>query len=584
MNTQKTIRVAEWFGGIGAATQALKHLLNTDQLEIVDYVELDKWAVRAYNAINGTNYVPKDINTINVDLYGEIDILIAGWPCQDLSVAGKNLGMIKGDRSNLIFTTINKINEMSIKPKYVLLENVKGLLSKKHENDLNTIKQMFDELGYQWEQVLLNSKYFGVPQSRERVFILLTRKDLLKVSLKHLESRNKVDKVLRDVLDFSLPTHTISLYDMFEYNKDNIVEEKGKLWWKLSDGSLREILKIKEENKTVNVPFTKNFTNNLMATLDGQMPTIMHGSARYVLVSNHIEFTNFITLPRASDGKVVNGYHNRVWSSEKYVGTSTDSATPQIYFKNQMNQYTGKTIKLDLDKLNNQNREEINKVAVLGEFVEKVFATSDFGNKDRLNGVNGVNGTLTSSESTRQQILFQEHSVNQIKNFTGADGQYQTFTHNNGTGNQIIYSDNVERERESSQEHQWQDHSFNQKKDFLGVSGISKTLRAGDCDSENKIIWQDISFNQDKSVFGIDGQSQTLVATSPDFKNKIAYPINKTIHYRKLSSLECWRLMGFKDEAHNNALSNGVSASQLAKQAGNSIVVNVLVEIFKEVV
>lgn len=539
------ILAIELFGGIGAATQALKRTFGKDKVKIVDYVELDKHAVRSYNAINGTTFVSTDINDIDMASYPEVDVVIAGWPCQDYSVAGKGLGL-EGTRSNLILLTIAKIKEMVNRPKHILLENVKGLLSKKHIDDLEYIKQLFDELGYNWDQAMLNSKYFGVPQSRERVFMLLTRKDLPMKTVKQLEERKTVDKVLRDILDFTEPTQTVSLTEMVAYNEKNIVLKDNKMWWRLSDGSLREILKIKEPNGTINVPHSKNFTNNVMGTPDGQMPTLMAGSTRYIIIPKYdygkgvkFEYSNYIYLPPSNPEKPLNNLEGRrLWKSDKFVGTIPAGQSPKVYFTNKMSQYYGKVIELDINKLNNQDRDKINKVATLGTLEgidsEQAFKTNDFGAKDRVYGIDGQHATATATDIARSKIAFK-------------------------------------------------DHSFNQKKHFLGVDGVAKTLRAGDCDAENKIAFEEIPFNQDKSVHGVNGQAPTLTTTGADFKAKIAYPNEMIIHYRKLSTLECWRLMGFGDDAHNQCKQVGVSNSQLAKQAGNSIVVNVLEAIFKEI-
>lgn len=82
------MKVLELFGGIGACTQAFKR--TNIPFEIVDYVEIDKYAVQSYNAINGTNFEPQDITKWDKDI--EVDFIMHGSPCQDFSIAGKNAG------------------------------------------------------------------------------------------------------------------------------------------------------------------------------------------------------------------------------------------------------------------------------------------------------------------------------------------------------------------------------------------------------------------------------------------------------------------------------------------------------------
>lgn len=209
------LKIVEWFGGIGASTKALEYL-NIPH-EIIDYIDIDKNSVKIFNLLNNTNYIPMDIESLNVSSYEEIDLLVAGWPCQDLSTAGKQLGLKEGKRSSLIYTTIDKIKQMKIKPKYILLENVKGLLSDKFKDDYDAIKESFVDLGYVWCSILLNAKYFDVPQSRERVYIILIRQDLPYINLANLLDKKEVRYTLKDFLDYNEPC--------FEDEKINITNK-----------------------------------------------------------------------------------------------------------------------------------------------------------------------------------------------------------------------------------------------------------------------------------------------------------------------------------------------------------------------
>ena len=160
------IRVLELFAGIGACSKALTNL--GIEHEIVDAVEIDKYAVKSFNAIHGTNFEPQDITKWDKDI--ECDLIMHGSPCQDFSAAGKQAGGDKGSgtRSSLMYETLRIVEKL--KPKYVIWENVKNLLSKKHRHNFDAYIQAMHDLGYYSYWQVLNAKDYGVPQNRERVF------------------------------------------------------------------------------------------------------------------------------------------------------------------------------------------------------------------------------------------------------------------------------------------------------------------------------------------------------------------------------------------------------------------------------
>lgn len=170
----KEIKVIELFGGIGALTQALKR--TGIPHKIVDYVEIDKYAVASYNAMNGTNYEPQDICTWDKDI--DVDLIMHGSPCQDFSLAGRQAGGDKdsGTRSSLMYETIRIVEKLS--PSYVIWENVKNLLSKTHIHNFNAYLETMEQLGYTNYYQVLNAKDYGIPQNRERVFTISIKKDI----------------------------------------------------------------------------------------------------------------------------------------------------------------------------------------------------------------------------------------------------------------------------------------------------------------------------------------------------------------------------------------------------------------------
>lgn len=171
---EEPVKVLELFGGIGACTQAFKRV--GIPFEVVDYVEIDKYACKSYNAMNGTDFKPQDICEWDKDI--KVDFIMHGSPCQDFSVAGKGLGGDEGSgtRSSLMYETIRIVEKL--KPKYVLWENVKNVTGKKHRHNFDKYLVSLQQLGYNNYWQIMNAKDYGIPQNRERVFVLSIRRDI----------------------------------------------------------------------------------------------------------------------------------------------------------------------------------------------------------------------------------------------------------------------------------------------------------------------------------------------------------------------------------------------------------------------
>ena len=162
------IRFFDMFAGIGGFRSGLTAV---GGFECVGHCEIDKYANQAYCAMYDTRgeYYCADAKTINPDEMPDHDLICAGFPCQSFSVAGKRLGF--ADTRGTLFFEVARIAEAK-RPAFLLLENVPGLLSHDGGRTLNTIFSALVELGYNLEWCVLNSKYFGVPQQRRRLFIV----------------------------------------------------------------------------------------------------------------------------------------------------------------------------------------------------------------------------------------------------------------------------------------------------------------------------------------------------------------------------------------------------------------------------
>ena len=229
------LKLLELFGGIGACSKAFERIgIN---YEIVDYVEIDKYAVKSFNAIHGTSFEPQDICEWDKDI--EVDLIMHGSPCQDFSLAGKQAGGDKdsGTRSSLMYETIRIVEEL--KPKYVVWENVKNLLSKKHKHNFDAYLETMESLGYVNCYQVLNAKDYGIPQNRERVFTISIRNDLNQTF--EFPQKQELKLKLKDMLEDDVDEKYYLSEKMinFFYKNEQVQKEKGNGFrFGVSDGNV----------------------------------------------------------------------------------------------------------------------------------------------------------------------------------------------------------------------------------------------------------------------------------------------------------------------------------------------------------
>lgn len=175
------MRVLSLFSGIGAFEKALANM--EIPFELVGFSEIDKYAVRSYCAIHGVSEEMNlgDITQIDEKkLPKDIDLVTYGFPCQDISVAGKQKGLLNTDgtqtRSGLFFEALRIIE--ATQPRVAIAENVKNLTGKKFKEQFLTVLESLERAGYNNYWKVLNAKDYGIPQNRERVFIISIRKDI----------------------------------------------------------------------------------------------------------------------------------------------------------------------------------------------------------------------------------------------------------------------------------------------------------------------------------------------------------------------------------------------------------------------
>lgn len=195
------LKLLSLFSGIGAFEKALENL--NIPYELIGFSEIDKFAIKSYCAIHNVSSELNlgDITKIQLNqLPKDIDLITHGSPCQDFSLAGKQAGgdMGTGTRSSLMWNTINIVTYT--KPKYVVWENVKNLLNKKHKHNFDSYITIMESLGYNSYYQVLNAKDYGIPQNRKRVYTISIRKNIDEKEFK-FPKKEPLKIVLKDLLE-----------------------------------------------------------------------------------------------------------------------------------------------------------------------------------------------------------------------------------------------------------------------------------------------------------------------------------------------------------------------------------------------
>ena len=237
------MKIIELFAGIGSQAMALRNI--GADYEIVGISEIDKFAFASYNAIHGETENLGDVTKIKE--LPECDLVTFSFPCQSLSISGKQEGIKKGTESGLLLEVKRLLENASKKgklPEWLLMENVKNLVSKKFMPQFQEWLDFLESIDYETKWEVLNAKDYGVPQNRERVFAVshlgknnfeFPKKIELKKSLKDLLEKDNIPEKYY-ISKASLKTLT-SMQDRNGYVREKafkgIVEEKDDLAYTL---------------------------------------------------------------------------------------------------------------------------------------------------------------------------------------------------------------------------------------------------------------------------------------------------------------------------------------------------------------
>lgn len=310
------MKVLELFAGIGACSKALERL--GIKVDYADVVEIDKYAIKSFNAIHDTNFEVQDITKYDKEI--DVDLIMHGSPCQDFSIAGRQKGGNQGSgtRSSLMYETIRIVEQ--IKPKYILWENVKNILSKKHKHNFDNYINMLDSLGYNSYYKILNAKDYGIPQNRERVFTVSIRKDIDKGNFifpEKQELKMRLKDILEEKVDkkYYLSDDVASKYVQSKKNNTNVI---GNLIMDKWQDSMKRIYDIEKYSPAINTMQGGNLEPKI----------ITHNIPQKVKVRKYDEKGITPTLIQQEEKMLINNNNTKKGYDEAVEGDSINLQYP----------------------------------------------------------------------------------------------------------------------------------------------------------------------------------------------------------------------------------------------------------------
>lgn len=259
----KKLKVLSLFTGIGSPEKGLENL-GVDY-ELVGFSEIDKNAIKAYCAIHGVDESLNvgDVTKLDETTLEDFDLMTYGFPCQSFSVAGKKLGFEDEEKGGLFFDSMRIAKEK--KPKFMIAENVKGLVIHDKGNTFKTVLSTLEDIGYNNYYKVCNSVDYGIPQARERVFIVSIRKDIDNGRFAFPQGSGLNGKTMADFVDLNNTNrHTkqsIKKYFDSKYHKD--YQSKNGIV-KVFDGCAQGY-------------FSSSFSQNRIYSVFGVCPTLTTG-------------------------------------------------------------------------------------------------------------------------------------------------------------------------------------------------------------------------------------------------------------------------------------------------------------------
>lgn len=513
-------KYVELFAGIGGFRQALDKIGG----ECVMASEIDKYASQAYSILYGDEHLYGDVTKIDENSVPEHDLLVFGFPCQAFSVAGKRLGF--EDTRGTLFFEAARIAKAK-KPKILLGENVKGLISHDKGKTLDTIIQTLADIGYTVDFNVLNSKYFGVPQNRERVFIVAIRDDLIKPQAWDVGKRT--DVVAKGKRRIS------ELEGIKTFNFDWPEQEEVTT-------RLRDIL---ESDVDERFYLSEDKTAKLVVQLESQNPSVTDEikcfNPRNVDTGEQTRMQDRVYDTDGTSVALTAGFSERMNVVEPqmlgHIDLKGHDAIKRVY--------STEGVSPTLTTMGGGHREP--KIAEEQPRLNIVGHSGSGGQKGHIYATDGLMSCLTATDYKQPKQIVDEVSP-------------------------VLTPDRLEKRQNGRRFKDDGEESFTlTAQDRHGIAIREATQKGYAVACEGDAV--NIQFPGSTTRRGRVGKqiAQTLEASGVN-----QGVVTTRYRIRKLTPLECFRLQGFPDSEFEKLAANGMSNSQLYKMAGNAVTVNVI--------
>lgn len=537
---QKPLRLIELFAGIGSQTQALTNIGVPHT--VVGISEIDKYAITSYEAMHGKVHNFGDIRTIHA--LPAADLWTYSFPCQDISVAGRGAGIKEGTRSGLLFEVERLLSRActdNVLPKYLLLENVKNLVSKKFKADFDRWLDFLTSLGYTNYWKVLNAKDYGIPQNRERVFCV---------------------SILGEHEPYNFPEKQelkLRLRDMI----DETVDEK----YYLKESTIRSIITSSFNSRRDSIKQTDEVANTLMARdykgpqcvqvgeVVGEKWDKMHDISRRVYGTDGVSPTVHCQQGGNTELKIAENFV--IGGLQAHQVPRTDGVSPAL--TEAMGKGGGQTPII---------------VAMRGRNPENPSdRTAGAPTEQRLEvNSQGIANTLTSVQ--KDNLVLEKRGSKEY-----VARRYKEFIAENGYIPEMFVAYNKQ---------EVEDIAPTLTGQCCCPSGSSAVLKLEEpvqvkvatklgYEEAQRGDYVNITYPGSTTKRGRVGKGVANTLTCGD-GNAV---VTENIRIRKLTPRECLRLMGWKDEQIDKIDAAKISGTQQYRQAGNGIVVQVLEAIFK---